>query len=36
MPLELIADRPGHAVLREYEDPPLAAGEVGSPRSSAR
>ena len=28
MPLELIADRPGHAVLREYEDPPLAAGEV--------
>ncbi len=28
MPLELIAERPGHAVLREYEDPPLAAGEV--------
>ena len=28
MPLELIADRPGHAVLREYEDPPLAAGQV--------
>ena len=28
MPLELIADRPGHALLREYEEPPLEPGEV--------
>ena len=28
MPLELIADQPGHAVLREYEDPPLTSGEL--------
>ena len=28
MPLELIADRPGHALLREYEELPLQPGEV--------
>ena len=28
MPLELIADRPGHAILSEYDEPELAPGEV--------
>ncbi len=28
MPLELIADRPGHAILSEYEEPLLQPGEV--------
>lgn len=28
MPLELIADRPGHAMLREYELEPLEPGEI--------
>ena len=28
MPLELIADRPGHAVLRSYDEPPLQADQV--------
>jgi threonine dehydrogenase-like Zn-dependent dehydrogenase len=28
MPLELIADRPGHAVFRTYEEPPLNPGQV--------
>ena len=28
MPLELIADRPRHALLRSYEEPPLEAGQV--------
>ena len=28
MPLALIADRPGHAVLRSYDEPPLQADQV--------
>ena len=28
MPLELIADRPGHAVLSSYQEPPLAPDEI--------
>ena len=28
MPLELIADRPGHAILSEYKESSLAADEV--------
>ena len=28
MPLELIADRPGHAVLSSYQEPPLALDEI--------
>ena len=28
MPLELIADRPGHALLQTYEEPPLEPGQV--------
>ena len=28
MPLELIADRPGHAVLSSYKEPPLAPDEI--------
>ena len=28
MPFELIADRPSHAILSEYDDPELAPGEV--------
>ena len=28
MPQELIADRPGHAVLRSYDEPPLSADQV--------
>src|SRR5712692_1821741 len=28
MPLELIADRPGHAVLQPYDEPPLGADQV--------
>lgn len=28
MPLELIADRPGHALLSEYDEPVLGPGEV--------
>ena len=28
MPLELIADQPGHAVLQSYEEPPLQADQV--------
>ena len=28
MPLELIADRPGHALLQAYEEPPLEPNQV--------
>jgi threonine dehydrogenase-like Zn-dependent dehydrogenase len=28
MPLELIADRPGHAILRVYEEPPLQPDQI--------
>lgn len=28
MPLELIADRPGHAILNEYDEPALEANQV--------
>lgn len=28
MPFELIADRPGHAIISEYEEPPLQPGKV--------